>query len=106
MPSPVPGVSVPIREIAAGDTHALLLAADGVYSWGGDNAYGQLGHGNLQPQPTPKRIEALVRSDGVNHITQVACGRQHSLVLTIEGDVCSFGRGSLGRLGLGGTATR
>ena len=45
-----------------------------------------------------------MRSDGVNRITQVACCRQHSLVLTIEGDVCSFGRGSLGRLGLGGTA--
>ncbi len=103
VPSPVafPRMEVSIREVAAGDTHCLLLAADGVYSWGVDNSFGQLGHGDIKPRSAPERIEAFAAS-GVTHVAQVACGRQHSLVLSVDGRVHSFGRGSLGRLGLGG----
>ena len=102
LPSPVHGLSADmvIREVAAGDSHCLLLTSDGaVLSWGLDNACGQCGHGNTTALATPTPIEAL-RGE---RIMQVACGREHSLVLTSTGVVKSFGGGSLGRLGLGGT---
>ena len=95
---------VSVREVAAGDVHCLLLAADGVYSWGADNSFGQLGHGDTEPQRVPRRIEALRPSGAQPAPAQVACGRQHSLVLCVDGGVHSFGRGCVGQLGLGGTA--
>jgi len=102
IPSPVAGIGVAVREVAAGDSHCLMLAADGVYSWGSDNVHGQLGHGDVLPRQEPRRIEALAAA-GVTEVAQVCCGPQHSLVLSVAGEVRSFGRGSLGRLGLGDT---
>jgi alpha-tubulin suppressor-like RCC1 family protein len=102
IPTPVSGLQgVHVREVAAGDTHCLLLATNGVYSWG-ESTYGQLGHGDVTAHASPRRIDSL--SDGSTSVVQVAAGWQHSLALTSEGEVRSFGAGSLGRLGLGGTS--
>ena len=103
-PSPVPvggllSSRFAVREVAAGSSHCLLLTTSGqVFSWGADNSCGQLGHGHTAAVATPTLLEAL-RSE---RVMQVACGYEHSLVLTATGIVHSFGRGSLGRLGLGG----
>ena len=104
-PTPVlggPSASIAIREVAAGETHCLLLAADGAWSWGSENLFGQLGHGDTKPRATPRRIEAL-RPSNVGSLAQVACGRQHTLILGVSGAIYSCGRGSLGQLGLGGS---
>jgi len=43
--------------VLAGDVHNLILTADGaVWSWG-RGASGELGHGDLQDQLLPKKIE-------------------------------------------------
>lgn len=67
-----------------------------VYSWGrGED--GQLGIGDTSDQDEPTYVDAL-RGVGVK---QIACGSGHTVVLTGEGEVYTWGRGDDGRLGHG-----
>eukprot|EP00029_Vermamoeba_vermiformis_P013152 TRINITY_DN8072_c0_g1_i1.p1 TRINITY_DN8072_c0_g1~~TRINITY_DN8072_c0_g1_i1.p1 ORF type:complete len:340 (+),score=28.89 TRINITY_DN8072_c0_g1_i1:48-1067(+) len=67
-----------------------------VYSWG-DGAKGQLGQGNRLPSFKPKLVEALV----TKRIIAIATGFDHTLALSEDGDVYSWGSNSYGQLGLG-----
>ncbi|CAG9823178.1 unnamed protein product [Phaedon cochleariae] len=59
--------------------------------------FGQLGHGTNSNEILPKQVVELMGST----ITQIACGRQHSLALVpSRGRVYSFGTGGSGQLGL------
>ena len=83
--------------VSAGGMHSLALTADGaVWSWG-QGAYGQLGHGDTQHQPLPKKVEALAGQ----RVVAVSAGDAHSLAITADGAVWSWGRGGNGRLGHG-----
>jgi len=62
------------------------------FGWG---VHGRLGHGDAEDQLVPKVIEAL---NGVRAVA-IAAGAQHSMVLTDEGEVLSFGNGDNGVLG-------
>mmetsp|Transcript_21486 Transcript_21486/g.30089 ORF Transcript_21486/g.30089 Transcript_21486/m.30089 type:complete len:607 (+) Transcript_21486:80-1900(+) len=67
-----------------------------VFSWGrGED--GQLGLGDTSDQDEPTYIDAL-RGVGVR---QIACGSGHTVVLTTDGEVYTWGRGDDGRLGHG-----
>ncbi|DAZ94414.1 TPA: hypothetical protein N0F65_003443 [Lagenidium giganteum] len=67
-----------------------------VYSWGrGED--GQLGLGDTSDQHRPVLIEALQE----RRIVQIACGSGHTVVLTDDGEVYTWGRGDDGRLGHG-----
>ena len=83
--------------MAAGDVHSMVLTADGQVLTFGWSYHGQLGHGDEENQFVPKRIAALERV----RVCQVAAGGEHSMVLTADGQVLSFGRGDDGRLGHG-----
>ena len=77
--------------------HGLALTADGaVWSWGG-GASGQLGHGDMQTQLLPKKIEALAGQ----RVVAVSAGANHSLALTAGGAVFTWGTGGHGGLGHG-----
>jgi len=83
--------------VAAGVSHSLALAADGaVWSWGRGGS-GKLGHGDQQNQLLPKKIEALAGQRAV----AVSAGVYHSLALTADSSVWSWGFGGRGRLGHG-----
>jgi len=89
-----------IIKVAAGEAHSLAVSETGaVYSWG-CNRYGQLGHGDTIHRRIPTEIEALKNQETLD----VACGTQHSVVLLSDGQVYTFGCGSLGRLGHGDDA--
>ena len=85
-----------VRKVACGKTHFLVLSADGEVFAGGNNNYGQLGSGTVEPEPALQRVETLR-----GHVaTDIACGGWHSLVLCGEG-LLSFGwtcHGQLGRV--------
>ena len=85
---------------AAGDSHSLALSTDGaVYSWGA-RALGTmrlLGHGMLEEQSTPMRLETL--RDRV--ITAISAAFSHSLAVDFDGNVWSWGQSSHGQLGHG-----
>ena len=83
--------------MSAGPFHSLALTADGaVCSWGW-GAYGQLGHGDEQRQLLPKKVEASAGQ----HVVAVSAGAYHSIALTANGAVWSWGQGWDGRLGHG-----
>ena len=85
------------------DTNSNNVADSGeekaVYVWGADSR-GQLGTGDLGNwQNTPKRQTAL---DGLD-VVSVAAGDAHTLVLTADGVIYSWGWNEDGQLGLGTT---
>ena len=83
--------------VSLGQNHSLALTADGaLWSWG-NGGYGQLGHGDLQSQLLPKKIEALAGQ----RVEAVSAGQHHSLALSADGNVWSWGFGGRGRLGHG-----
>ena len=67
-----------------------------IFSWGrGED--GQLGLGDTSDQSTPVLVENLRKV----RVREVACGSGHTIVLTREGQVLTWGRGDDGRLGHG-----
>lgn len=67
-----------------------------VYAWGrGED--GQLGLGDTSDQYKPVVVDILKDKS----VVQIACGSGHTVVLTDEGQVFTWGRGDDGRLGHG-----
>ena len=94
-----PGLENP-RDVAAGDTHSLVLLHNGdVYSFG-DTQYGKLGHGEMDDTYlfVPKKIE------GIGKAAAIGTGRDRSFISLENGDLYAFGRnGASGQLGVGHT---
>lgn len=86
-----------VVQIACGSEHCMALTNTGeLYSWG-RNQYGQLGLGvKSDHEGLPNQIKSL---QGVP-IAQVACGSNHSFVLSRSGAVFCWGKNSFGQLGL------
>ena len=94
--------AVSVVQIACGDNHSMALTRGGkLFSWG-DNQHGQLGHGNLDKIVQPQPIECL-NSLPIRHI---ACGGQHSFLVSNSGAVYAWGKNNKGQLGLGDTDDR
>ncbi|XP_059521658.1 probable E3 ubiquitin-protein ligase HERC6 isoform X1 [Myotis daubentonii] len=84
--------------VSCGKEHSLAVCHKGrVFAWGAGSE-GQLGIGEFKEIIfTPKKIKTL---DGIK-IIQVSCGDYHSLALSEDGQVFSWGKNSHGQLGLG-----
>jgi len=68
-----------------------------LYAWGrGDD--GQIGVGDTSDQVLPVPIEHLRKE----HVVHVVCGSGHTMALTKQGRIWTWGRGDDGRLGHGG----
>ena len=63
----------------------------------GSGDYGRLGHGDNQPRKTAKLVEILRDKN----VVRFACGPRHTLALTGDGHVYSWGYGGDGQLGHG-----
>lgn len=86
-----------IVDAVAGQYHSVALTKDGrVFTWGW-GVHGQLGHGNTNEKNTPTLVTALLGTI----VRQISAGHAHTLVLTAEGDVYSFGSNVFGQLGNG-----
>ncbi|KAG6741965.1 hypothetical protein POTOM_055246 [Populus tomentosa] len=103
-PITVQGLSgLTLVDIAAGGWHSTALTDDGeVYGWG-RGEHGRLGFGDndKSSKMVPQRVNLLVGED----IVQVSCGGTHSVALTRDGRMYTFGRGDHGRLGYGRKVT-
>ncbi|KAG5207532.1 hypothetical protein JEQ12_017296 [Ovis aries] len=84
--------------VSCGKEHSLAVCHKGrVFAWGAASE-GQLGIGELKETTfIPKKIKTLADIK----IIQVACGHYHSLALSEDGQVFSWGKNSHGQLGLG-----
>ena len=88
-----------IVAVLAGYQCSFAIATDGaVWSWG-LGRHGQLGHGDEQDQLLPKTIEAFA---GRRVISVSAKCASHSLALTADGALWSWGCGNNGQLGHSG----
>uniref|UniRef100_A0A1I7XGZ0 SAM_MT_RSMB_NOP domain-containing protein n=1 Tax=Heterorhabditis bacteriophora TaxID=37862 RepID=A0A1I7XGZ0_HETBA len=89
--------SMGIVEVCCGDSHTVLLNKEGRLFGFGSDAYGQLGCGRkFDKHITPAAVTELMGS----HVTRVACGRNHTIVI-IGGRVYPFGQNANGQLGNG-----
>ncbi|KAL5013415.1 hypothetical protein ScPMuIL_007685 [Solemya velum] len=83
--------------VQCGQYHTMALSVEAeLYSWGW-GVHGQLGHGNIDDCLVPTRVTTL--SD--KQIISVAVGYCHSVALSSQGSVWTFGSGFWGQLGLG-----
>ncbi|XP_026157785.1 retinitis pigmentosa GTPase regulator b isoform X1 [Mastacembelus armatus] len=87
---------VPLK-IACGDEHTALITENGKLFMFGSNNWGQLGLGSKVTVNKPTCVKAL-KSEKVQ---LVACGRNHTLIYTAQGQVYTSGGNSEGQLGLG-----
>lgn len=81
-----------ITKLSLGYYHAAAINDAGVvFSWGRGNS-GQLGCGNVLNEDQVKPVNALA-----NHfITDVRCGESHTVALAADGEVYTWGGGSMG----------
>ncbi|XP_051896977.1 probable E3 ubiquitin-protein ligase HERC4 [Pristis pectinata] len=81
--------------ISCGEEHTAVLTKDGFVFTFGAGAYGQLGHNSTKDEIKPRLVSGLFGKK----VSQIACGRYHTLVLTpSSGTIYSFGCGEMGQL--------
>lgn len=89
--------SLHIIAISCGAYHSLVLTDSGrVYSFG-NNIFGQLGDDSNETSFKPSEINGLID----HKVVAISCGFYHSMALTEEGFVYSWGHNSYGQLGVG-----
>uniref|UniRef100_A0A7S1PI24 Protein kinase domain-containing protein n=1 Tax=Percolomonas cosmopolitus TaxID=63605 RepID=A0A7S1PI24_9EUKA len=94
-----------ITDLKVGSLHTLVLSSEGFAYTFGSNYFGQLGirhnvdsfDGDLVFFPVAVNTSGVLQG---KHLTQISAGDYHNLVLSSEGQVFSFGFGSLGQLGI------
>ena len=97
-----------IKSICAGTVHNLALTNDGkIFSWG-SSLGGQLGLSEeyllSQPQFKEKNFiskPTIIKFPENQKIEKISCGEAHSISLTNNGEVYTWGFGSNGQLGQG-----
>ena len=67
-----------------------------LYTWGA-SPKGTLGHGEEEEELVPRVVKAILGKD----IHMVACGTEHTMVITDSGETFSWGSGRGGKLGVG-----
>ncbi|XP_035461634.1 probable E3 ubiquitin-protein ligase HERC4 isoform X1 [Scophthalmus maximus] len=89
--------------ISCGEDHTAALTKEGGVFTFGAGGYGQLGHNSTNHEINPRKVFELMG----NVVTQIACGRQHTLAFTpSSGKMDSFGLGGNGQLGTRSTCNR
>jgi alpha-tubulin suppressor-like RCC1 family protein len=94
-PRLVPGLSS-IATIAAGGGHTIAMTRDGTLTTFGQNSAGQLGYVTLTSSNTYRAPNQI---PGLAGVTEVAAGAGHSVALTTDGGVWTFGDNLFGQLG-------
>ncbi|XP_072832977.1 RCC1 and BTB domain-containing protein 2 isoform X2 [Pogona vitticeps] len=83
--------------------HVIAATSEGeVYTWG-HNAYSQLGNGTTNNSLVPCQISTNLIN---KKVIEVACGSHHSVILTSDGEVYTWGYNNSGQVGSGSTANQ
>ena len=84
-----------VEYIACGFCHTICKIYDNTYYGWGCNFNGQIGHDKYQTYNKP-----TLCNNYPDNIIYIKCGHDHTLLLTLEGNIYSFGSNSYGQLGL------
>jgi len=79
--------------VALGDGFTLAVTDAGAIFSFGYNKRGALGHGSLEAEVLPRRVEALAQTG--RRFVAMAAGSMHALALTEEGELYGWGRANL-----------
>lgn len=91
-----------ISMISGGWRHTMALTSDGnLYGWGW-NKFGQVGVGDNVDHCSPVQV----KFPHEQKVVQISCGWRHTLAVTERQNVFSWGRGTNGQLGHGGSMDR
>eukprot|EP01022_Parablepharisma_sp_SALTPOND_P011884 TRINITY_DN1513_c0_g1_i1.p1 TRINITY_DN1513_c0_g1~~TRINITY_DN1513_c0_g1_i1.p1 ORF type:complete len:1386 (+),score=114.51 TRINITY_DN1513_c0_g1_i1:1826-5983(+) len=86
----------PIKQLASGNEHAVAVSRSGkVFTWGNGES-GLLGHENCDSLAVPTVVSSL---EGT-HIKAVECGGLHTVALSNDGRLFTWGRAEGGQLGI------
>ncbi|XP_076387306.1 RCC1 and BTB domain containing protein claret isoform X2 [Megachile rotundata] len=91
-------MEVEVLSVSCGHCHTLAVTNNGVYAWG-SSRFGQLGLGKILQCSTPELITYLAQEV----IIDAVAGQYHSVALTADGRVFTWGWGVHGQLGHGNT---
>lgn len=84
-----------MASVSCGDTHTLVATDAGELYAFGRNTSGQLGLGSITDSLSPQPVEALAGK----RVRRVACGAEHSMCVTDEGEVYCWGWGRYFNIG-------
>ncbi|XP_022074626.2 probable E3 ubiquitin-protein ligase HERC4 [Acanthochromis polyacanthus] len=87
--------------VSCGKDHTAILTKHGSVFTFGSGQFGQLGHNSTRNEVRPRLVAELWGAK----VTKIACGRNHTLVLTDTRKVYSFGCDDQGQLGRGDDPT-
>ncbi|EQC27454.1 hypothetical protein SDRG_14778 [Saprolegnia diclina VS20] len=96
-----------IASLSCGQHHVAVITRAGLLFTWGSGRFGQLGHSSYLDILTPRRVDftGLLTKAGDDAskvvVKSVACGGQHTLVITDLQQVLAFGHNKAGQLGLG-----
>jgi alpha-tubulin suppressor-like RCC1 family protein len=89
-----------IIQLSIGASHGVAMSDAGdIFTWGFGGA-GQLGLGNFTHHPTPQLVEKM---QATKCVIAVAAGQSHTVTLTSEHQIYTWGHGADGRLGVNTT---
>uniref|UniRef100_A0AAR2K568 BTB domain-containing protein n=1 Tax=Pygocentrus nattereri TaxID=42514 RepID=A0AAR2K568_PYGNA len=91
-----PRTGVYIKQVVLCKFHSVFLSQKGQVYTCGHGQGGRLGHGDEQTYLIPHMVEGLLS----HHCSQIAAARDHTIVLTEEGYIYTFGLNTYHQLGL------
>ena len=92
-----------VMQVAAGDEHTMIVTADGLVFATGDNSKGQLGVGDTENRLVPTLVTWQLQGKAA---VNVAAGDRHTLCITADCSLFSWGGNDRGQLGVGDTQER
>ena len=95
-------------DMACGENHTLFLTDSFQLAACGSNTYGQLGIGQGPEKPATNQTifkvsepASSVQGAAVPQFEQIACGSEHAMAVSSDGDLYSWGLNFKGQLGVG-----
>nr|XP_015211679.1 PREDICTED: inhibitor of Bruton tyrosine kinase [Lepisosteus oculatus] len=85
-----------IKQVVLCKFHSVFLSQKGQVYTCGHGQGGRLGHGDEQTYLVPRMVEGLIS----HHCSQVAAAKDHTVVLTEDGYVYTFGLNTFHQLGI------
>lgn len=85
-----------IKQVSAGANHSGFVDDLGRLFMSGKGRSGQMGLGSFEDERIPCYLERIP-----DKVIEVACGTEHTILLTLKGEVYAMGSNSAGQLGTG-----